>query len=338
MTDFIYPSSVQLEQIAQTLTPRLSANRVGLQLFPAVNVESHLLEWEQKDNFTGLQQIRGLNGEPNRVKPKGMSRFTLEPGVYGEYGLVDERELTTRRQMGTFGTPIDITDLVLDRQNQLLQRRLDRIELIVWTLMTTGTFSVADGSNVLHTDSYTFQSFDASVGWGTAATSTPLADLRAVQLKARGYSVNFGAQATAYMNLVTWNRMLANTNAADLGGRKAAFGESINGPEGVNRVLAQDNLPQISIYDEGYLDSTGTFQLFIPDGIIVLIGARPPGQRIGEYRFTRNANNPNMAPGSYMKVFDRGQEQVPRQIEVHDGHNGGPVIYFPSAIVVMDVT
>jgi hypothetical protein len=338
MTDFIYPSSVQLEQIAQTLTPKLTMDRVGFQLFPMVNVDSHLLMWEQKDNFVGLQQVRGLNGEPNRVKPKGSSRFMMEPGIYGEYGLIDEQELTTKRQMASFDRPIDITDLVLDRQNQLLGRRLDRIELIIWTLLTTGTFSVADGAFTLHTDSYTFQSFDSTIGWGTAATSTPLADFRAVQLKARGYSVNFGASATAYMNRVTFNNLLTNTNANDLGGRKAAFGESINGPAGVSRVMAADDMPNVVIYDEGYLDSTGTFQLFIPNNVVVVVGARPAGQRVGEYRFTRNANNPGMAPGAYMKVFDRGEREVPRAIEVHDGHNGGPVIYFPSAIVVMDVS
>lgn len=338
MTDFIYPSSVQLTQIAQILEPRLQIGRVGFEIFPMRTVDAHLLQWEQMDNFIGLQQVRGLNGDPNRVKPVGMKRYMMEPGIYGEYGLIDEHELTVRRPMGDFTGQINITDLVLARQNQLLARRLDRVELIIWTLLTTGTFSVADGAATLHTDSYTFQSFDASVGWGTAATSTPLADLRAVQLKSRGYSVDFGSAAKAYMNRTTFNQLLSNTNASDLGGRKAAFGESINGPDGVNRVLAADDLPGIVIYDQGYLDSTGTFQLFIPNGFIVVVGARPSGQVVGEYRMTRNANNPNLAPGAYMKVIDRGVDTVPRSIEVHDGHNGGPVIFFPSAIVVMDVT
>jgi hypothetical protein len=52
---------------------------------------------------------------------------------------------------------------------------------------------------------------------------------------------------------------------------------------------------------------------------------------------TRNANNPDLAPGPYMRVIDTGEIVIPRSIEVHDGHNGGPVIYFPSAVVVMSV-
>lgn len=337
MADFVYPSDVQLTQIAQTLLPRLQENRAGFNIFPMVDVDAHLLEWEQMDNYIGLQQIRGLNGDPIRVKPVGLKRFLMEPGTYGEYGLIDERELTTRRPMGQFSGRINITDLVLMRQNQLLLRRLDRIEHIIWTLLITGTFAVADGAITMHTDSYTFQTFTASVAWGTPATSTPLADLRTTQLKSRGYSVDFGGRSTLYMNRTTFNQLLSNTNAADLGGRKAAFGESINGPAGVNRVLGQDDLPNIQIYDQGYLDSSGVFQLFIPNNKALLVGARIGDQRVGEYRMTRNASNDNMAPGAYMRTIDRGQERIPRSIEVHDGHNGGPVIYFPSAIVVMTV-
>jgi hypothetical protein len=48
---------------------------------------------------------------------------------------------------------------------------------------------------------------------------------------------------------------------------------------------------------------------------------------------TRNVNNANSAPGPYTKVIDRGELQVPRTIEVHDGHNGGPAIFYPSAVI-----
>jgi hypothetical protein len=336
MADFIYPSAIELTQVAQTLAPRLTAERPIFDIFPMRAVDSHLLEWDQMDNFIGLQQVRGLNGEPSRVKQIGGKRYLMVPGVYGEFSLIDEQQLTTRRPWGTFTGAIDVTDLVLERQNQLLQRRYDRIELIGWTLLATGTFSVNDGASVLHTDSYTTQTYAAGTAWSTVATSTPLADFRAVQLKSRGLSVNFGTGAKAYMNRTTFNNMLSNTNASDFGGRKGQFGESINGPLGVNRVMAADDLPEIVIYDMGYIDDTSTFQLYVPNNKVIVVGQRPAGQVVGEYRFTRNANNPDLGPGPYMKTVD-DPNRVPRSIEVHDGHNGGPVMYFPSAIVVMTV-
>jgi hypothetical protein len=336
MADLTYPSAIELAQIAQTLAPRLTADRPIFDIFPMRPVDSHLLEWDQMDNFIGLQQIRGLNGEPPRVKQIGGKRYLMVPGVYGEFALLDEQQLTTRRPWGTFTGTIDVSDLVLEKQNQLLQRRYDRIELTGWTLLATGTFSVSDGASVLHTDSYTTQTFAAGTAWATVATSTPLADFRAVQLKSRGLSVNFGAGGRAYMNRTTFNSLLSNTNANDFGGRKAQFGESINGPLGVNRVMAADDLPEIVIYDMGYIDDTNTFQLYIPNNKVIVVGQRPAGQVVGEYRFTRNANNPDMAPGPYMKTVD-DPNRIPRSIEVHDGHSGGPVMYFPSAIVVMTV-
>lgn len=337
MVDFIYPNSIELQQINQELVPRLEAAREIFNIIPTRSVDNHLLEWEQKDNYTGLQQVRGLNGMPSRVKPVSGKRYLMNPGTYGEFLAIDERQLTTRRQWGGFSTGINITDLVREAQDKLLQRRYDRLESIGWTLLATGTFSVADGTSVLHTDSYTTQTFSAGVVWATVATSTPLADLRAVQLKARGYSLNFGAAAKAYMNRSTLNAVLSNTNANDLGGRRLAGLVSINSVAQANQLFAMDDLPTLVPYDDGYIDDTGTFQLFIPNNKVIVVGARRDGDPVGEYRFTRNANNPDLGPGPYMKVIDRGDTEVPRAIEVHDGHNGGIALYHPAAIVTMTV-
>ena len=46
---------------------------------------------------------------------------------------------------------------------------------------------------------------------------------------------------------------------------------------------------------------------------------------------------PKLTPGAYQKIIDKGEDAVPREVEVHDGHNGGAVLYFPSAMVVMNV-
>jgi len=67
-----------------------------------------------------------------------------------------------------------------------------------------------------------------------------------------------------------------------------------------------------------------------------VVGKRPGGQMVGEYRMVRNANNPNDAPGAYTHVIVP-KDHLPVSIQVHDGHNGGPVIQYPSSVVVMSV-
>jgi hypothetical protein len=339
MAELQYPTSNELIAIAQDKMARLLEERPVFGFFPVRDVDASQLTWEQEDNYQGLQQVRGLGGEPPKVTKTGVKRYTMFPGIYGEFEPIDEVELTLRRQYGTWGTPVGIDDLVMRVQDKLLLRRRDRIEAIVWTLIVAGVFSVAGPNGaILHTDAYTTQTFSAVVPWATAATATPLADFRAVQLLSRGHSVNFGAMATAYMNRVTYNALISNTNQADLGGRKGGGLQSINGPGMLNQLLAQDDLPQFQIYDEGYLsEPSGAFVPFIPNNKVVVIGRRPGSAPIGEYRMTRNVNNPNMAPGAYQKVLDHGDRRVPRLIEVHDGHNGGPVLYYPSAIAVMNV-
>ncbi len=338
MADYLFPSNAELQQISQTKIPNLVAARPIFDIMPLRNVDSSVLMWEQLDNYTGLQQIRGINGEAPRVKAIGLKRYLMQPGVYGEFTLIDERELLERRTPGTFGTPINIEDLVMQKQDQLLGRRLDRIELIGWTLVGSGTFSVNDPSGLLsHTDTFPIQTYTAATTWATSASATPLLDFRSVQLKQRGYSVTFGADSKAYMNLITFNNLISNTNNADLYGRRTTGLATVNSPQALNQLLSGDNLPTIVIYDEGYLDDTGAFQAFIPNGTVILVGKRPAGQVVAEYLMTRNASNPNMAPGPYQRVFDRGVDTIPRKIEIHDGHSGGPVIYYPSAIVKLAV-
>jgi hypothetical protein len=331
------PSNVELRRVEQDKLPNLMKERPIFQILPVDTLDSHILEWEQEDNYVGLQQVRGLDGAPPRVKKVGGKRYLMEPGVYGEHMTITESEITQRRPWGQFSGPVSVDDLVMRRQDQLLGRRLDRIEQIGWTLLTTGTFSVAgpDGQ-VLHTDTFTLQTLAAAVSWATAATAVPLADFRAAQLLARGHSVDFGSGAKAYMNRVTWNNLIKNTNAADLGGKKGMGLESITSVADVNRILAGEGLPEIVIFDGGYLDESGTFQPFIANAKVVIVGKRTDGRPIGNYLMTRNAQNEGGAPGAYTLTADKASE-VPRVIEVHDGHNGGPVIFFPSAIIILSV-
>lgn len=337
MAIFTYPSNAELMEIEREKMPRLQADRLGFQIMPTENHDAAILMWEQEDNYTGLQQLRGLGGDPPRVKAVGAKRYQMEPGYYGEFRDLDETELTLRRNLGTFVSPVDISDLVMRAQDHLLERRLDRIEAIIWTLLATGTFSISSYTGLVHTDTYTTQTYNAST-WSTVSTATPLADMRAVQLLGRGKGVNFNAQATAYMNRVTWNNLISNSNTADLGGRVTVTTAPADRGAAVNAAFAGEDLPQFRVYDEGYLNDSATFVPYIGNGVVVVIGARPAGQRIGAYAYTRNANNPGMAPGPYMKVVDQGENTVPRRIDVHDGHNGGPVLRYPSAIVRMDVS
>jgi hypothetical protein len=325
--------------LQQEKLPVLTQSDPIFDLMPIKHMNTNVIRFEQKDNYIGLQQLRGLGGEPSRVNNVGAKAYMYEPGVYGEFMTIGEKEILERRPLGQWDGFVDLTDLVLDKQDQLLNRRVDRLRWIGWTLVTTGTFTVGHYdafANVATLGTFGMQSFVAGIPWTTPATATPIANLRTVKLLSRGRSVNFGAGSELFMNQVTYNSVVNNTNAADFGGKKSSVtASSLTSISDVNKVLLEADLPTIVIYDNGYIDDNGVFQLFIPNGTAVLVGKRLNGDPLGNYIMTRNVNNPNTEAGPYQIVQQATGALIPKTVEIHDGHNGGPALYYPSAIVRM---
>lgn len=339
MATYIYPTSAELSAIEQQMLPMLDTAGDPLNnIIPMGTTDDSLLIWEQRDNFSGLMQVRGLNGEPGKVNRVGQKQYIMTPGVYGEFTAIDEQELTRRRQMGSFGTPIDISDLVLEAQQLLLHRQNTRYLKMGWDLLTLGTFSSTSPSGaVVHTDSYAQRIYTSVVPWTTSATATPLQDMRNIQLLSRGYSMRLDQSVVGYANRTTINALLSNTNPADLYGRRTAGLGTANSLTQVNDLYTGEGLPNLRPWDGGYYDDAGVFQLFIPNGTIVFAGQRVNGSPIARFLMTRNANNPGLAPGAYTKVFDTLETAVPRKLEVHRGFNGGIALYYPSSIIVAKV-
>ena len=340
---FIYAKSAEFRRIEQELVTRGRAGRLGLDIMPVETVDAARVRWVQKDNYTGLQHLRGMDGQPTRITRVGEKTYEYEPGVFGEFLEVTESELTERSvNLNVDSDPIPVGDLVAEADEQLIGREWDRIESSIWTLLTTGTISIKiagpNGTQVGYSDTYAIQTFTSTVAWTTSATATPLKDFQTVSQMGVGKGVSFGAGARAYMNSVTVNSMLNNTNQADLAGRRVEGGNTVDDLATVNRILVAKGAPTIVVYDEGYVNDANVYTKFIPDTTVVVIGQRRTGARIGRYVKTRNASN-NFRPGSYRYVMDRAngggagggnaEKRTPANLEVHRGHNGGPTMVFP---------
>jgi hypothetical protein len=335
-----YPSNAELMQIQQTLLPTLTTDDLAFQLLPVQNRDAAQVIWEQRDNFTGLQQIRGIDAEPPSTPQTGWKRYRAEPGVYGEWTKVPESAIIERRTIGTFNVPISIDDLVIEQQDFLLNRRVDRWRWTIWTLLSTGVFSATDAKgSVLHYGAYSFKTVTTAIPWSTVATATPLADLLALFPQFRGISGQFGAGSYLIMNRVTANYLLLNNNPNDLGKARLQYGQTPYALDFVNTILVANGLPPVRIYDLGYYpDPPGSaFVPFIPDGKVIVVAQRPNGETLGEFQLTRNASNPSGAPGPYTYVSDSldGPRPIPRTIRLDDGFNGGPAMFFPSLIFIL---
>lgn len=343
MPTYTYPNDYELREIESSKLEaiREADNDPFEQFMPTRNSEDFDLRWTVAGYQGGLQQLRGLNGDPTYVKRAGMSDYIMKPGVYGEFMTVDEEEKTRRAQRFFPGLPggrVDITDLVVQLQDQLLDRRMRLIQYIRDTLMMTGTFAIADkkgAGGYRHTDTYSVQTYDAST-WATVAAATPIADFRAVQLLGRGLNANFDSGATAIMNQTTFNNLIGNTNTADLGGQKTTTLSPLVGADQFNTVMLQAGLPRIRVYDGGYYAEGGSsFNLYVPNGKVAVISRPVPQGTVGEYRMCWQAVTEAAGPYTLVKP---NEQRVPPLHEVHDGHNGGPVMFRPWQVVIMDVS
>lgn len=342
---YTYPVSREIMAIAPKKIARLSETRVGLQILPVRGVNAAMIEWTQKDNYYGLQKLRGYGGSPTRVNPIGQKTYRYEPAVYGEFTSHDEQELSTRAGSAVGDVVVDITDLIAEDQDQLLQRELDRIEQIIWTLLVSGTFAIAqprgDGTTtVVFTDTFEIQTITATTAFSDYDNSFPLRTLRQMKILGRGKGVTFGRKAKCYINATTETHLLNNSNPKDLGGKVVTTGD-FRTLEDINKVFAAADLPQFEVYDEGYYDDNNAFQLFIPDNKMVVVGAHQSNEKLGEYIKTRNVYAGNSASSySLVKNYMTGENapvEIGKGLEVHQGHNGGPVLYHPGAIVVFNV-
>lgn len=343
---YAFPSNTEFSVIAPLIAARKAAVRKAFDILPIENIDAADVIWEQMDSFIGLQNLRGAGGSPTAVKRTGSKRFMYEPGYFGDFITINEAELV--RRAGSIPpqafevVPIPIDDLVMNAADQLINRRLNYMEYVIWQLVQNGTFTITGPNGTKFTDTFSLQTYSGS-NWSSFATATPMADFRAIKPLGPPNGCLFNASCKAYMNTATVTYMMNNQNANDLLGHRSEFGSSFNTLADMNEFLLAADLPQIVEYDEGYLDESNTFQRYLANRTVVVIGKRPDDSRIGRYVCTRNAVNPGCVAGPYTFIRDMsgnapdGLRRVPPKIEVHDGHNGGPMLWYPGTIVVMSV-
>jgi len=115
--------------------------------------------------------------------------------------------------------------------------------------------------------------FYASPSWSDSAKTTPLKDIVNAMERYPRHSDNasFDVQAAIYMNKRTFIRLRDNTNAADIYGQRPIGGPPLEGVSAINDILRGMNLPQVAIFDEGYLSQKGGLDYFLAHGVALMV-------------------------------------------------------------------
>jgi hypothetical protein len=328
------------------------------------SIAESIILFEQRDSFYGYTPGRTSNTGFGVLGREAKTRTTVTPYDYGEDKVMDEQFLRMSRQMGEFGMPQRNAEEQMSDVLNLIDRFIKRYKYNVWTLLTTGTYTVlGPEGEFIGGDSYTFQSFTVATAWSNFSAATPIEDLRNNRLLHRGTSSSFGRKAKIFMQSQDVINLLSNTNANDLGAKRVITQNAGAQPfqlGDVNRFLLDSDLPEIVEYDEflptgasNFGTGPAAYSMFIPYQTAVCIGARDYGEPVGDY---------TMIPQFPDLVGDQSAMSSVRQASAKDDNafaniyinfhvdlvnnwnartriafGGAPRIIFPSAIVVMNL-
>jgi hypothetical protein len=271
------------------------------------------LRWVKPRIQTGMMQARGYNSKPNAVLRPPVDEWFMKPLPAGDKISIDEQELT--RRANPRNTPVDLLDDVRRLGLQLTRRATTLLRYMFYRLLAaTPSSSVSTVSVTLpnggtaFTDSYTFQYYTPSTAWSNHAASTPMTDLLTAKNTFQpGSGADFGGAAMALMNPNTAANLYSNANASDFGGLRDRYGATlVFNREVANGYIEAADLPRPVVVKDGWYDDTSTWNYFIPDGKVVIIGYRQPvmdtrgvpvdiEDGTGYAVFTRNVNADTLA-------------------------------------------
>ena len=342
-----FPTNSELALVVQDFKPD-PAQFIGSQILPDAESMFQVVMWDERDTDRGMTQPHVMGADPKVDIRQGSKTRSYTPIPFKQTDLLKENEILRSRELGTMNQTLDLSaEVARIARNRFIKTQI-RKEKLRWDTLQ-GAISISE-NDVSISETFAVQTYTPATPWSTRASATPLKDFNAMKLLFRGYGAS-AAGAKVYMNQTTANWLLENSNAADLRGfQNSNFVALPYSVEELNKILAARGLPEIVVYDGGYIDSNNAFQLFLPDGVYVLVGNRPGGEKVGDWLSTPSLHNNRggqPAPGFFSIIEINGQPSevvgaVSMQqlgmgknpkVEITGGEYGGTRLIFPKSII-----
>lgn len=345
MITYRVPTNVAVDGVLQEYVPQ-TEGFLGLEWMPFKELNAQMVVWDEKDRDRGATSYHNMDADPKIGKRPGSKRHKYTPIPHKETDVINESDLLMPRQLGTLGGVIDVSTEIGEITGERARKNKLRAEIEVWQALK-GQLSVhRDGVDIEET--FPVQEYDVDVDWDELDTAKPLSDWMKMVLKFR-FTGASAAGAEAAMNSTTAGWLLLNKNEDDLKGFQGSnFLKLAYAVEEVNKIFTARKQPLIRVYDEGYVNEADEEVLFLDDGEIIVKGARPQGQKIGDYALTPTLHrvvNGQPAPGFFSIVTVNGLPNPGAvtvqaigaagnpKIEVTGGMYGGPRLKYPRSII-----
>jgi hypothetical protein len=352
MLMYQFPTNLQLDILTQEYIIQRE-QFIGAQIVPLMEVGVQRVRWDERDKERGMTAPHAMDSDPKIDKRPGSTLREYAPIPFKESDLIKESEILQARELGTLANVVNLDRMVALTMKARMDKTFIRAEWLTWKMLTGG-FSIAE-NGVTVAETFPVQTYPTAKKWSNNDTAIPLKDFNAIKLLFRGTGAS-AKGARAYLNQTTMNTLLENTNDKDIHGlRSKNFVSPTFDLDQVNTILGDRGLPELVVYDEGFYDDNLNFTTFIPDGMVVIVGKRQMGQVVanfistptihrvanglpaaGFFSFIEINGGPNNGAIS-VDVGRLGQAANPN-IKLTGGVYGGPVLWYPKSIVVMDTT
>lgn len=311
------------------------------------------VQWDERDHDRGLTAAHAMGTDPKIDKRMGSTLRKYTPICFKESDLLKEDEILRARQLGTMAGTLDLSDEIARIARNRYVKTMARIEKLRWDCLK-GAIAI-DENGVKVNESFAIQTHNVTTVWDDLDDARPLHDLNTVKLLFR--KTGASAQgAKMYMNQQTANLLLENNNPDDLKGfQNSNFTHLPYSVEEMNKILAARGLPDIVVYDNGYVDEDNTFQPYLAFGEVIIVGNRPAGQSVGDFMSTPSLHNQiggQPAPGYFagievngvpsdqagsVSMSQLGLGKNPK-VEIFGGIYGGPRLIYPKSIIALGNT
>ena len=330
----IYPTTQEVSHVVRNRAVD-PAQFIGRQFCPVQNYWAKDIEFDVLEASTGMTKPHNVGTDPKVVTLAGQSRKRIGTGYWKETYRIGEDELLFARQAGTYNQRAG-RDQVLQRSMEMDDRLETRLEWLRWQPMVSGQLAV-DENGVKYTVDYGLPegnkpTLQDNNRWSVKTGCDPLADITTWLKLFRGTG---SRGIEAYFNQTVAGYLAQSSAIRDLlkGTQYAKTLSSENIAEALTLLFPK---LKFTLYDEGYVDDSQTFQPFVPEDRFIIRGQGAANELMMDFASTISLHNGTLEkpmPGTFAVIEDESAKNKNPHVDITVGIYGLPRVFHPNWIV-----
>ena len=341
-----WPSTYTISKVVREMPPANPSRFLGVRFLP-LNTQDFLdtqtIRYDQYGPHRGMIPAHSLDTDPALLKGETLATKSMPTRYWKGARRINESDILRVRNLGPQFQTLQRDRLVTRAMNAVKLAVDVRMEYSRWLALNEG-FAAFSEDGVTFAESYGLPSVSTATtaDWDEFASATPVDDVIEELVNFRGLGVTrvdmvINGKAANWLarNQDFIDRFSQSIRAADVGPGKIAqtFLECAGGGDSL--------LKAVHVYDEGYVNSSGTWTPFVSDDRCYLIGSVvetapadnefPAEDMLGEWASTPAVRDglDDVSPGMFAIPEDETRTGNP-YYDITAGIYGMPVIYQPN--------